>query len=204
MKLRLSCEQLPASRTRSSSSCKYLSNSATTSRGFRRRPSALNRSTQPASTLKMARSLSITGLIFGRNILMATSRLSKMSPTFNWIVPKCTCATLALAIGVQSKLAKTSSTGRPYAFSSTFFTSSVGNGGTRSCNSDNSPATSGGIRSGRVDSTCPNLTKHGPSDSSAKRSRSPRGAACLREPSNLPSPRSSRLGESGSTNSSSP
>jgi hypothetical protein len=39
-KLRRSCEQLAASRIRSSSSCRYLSNSATTSRGFRRRPSA--------------------------------------------------------------------------------------------------------------------------------------------------------------------
>ena len=48
-------------------------------------------------------------------------------------------------------------------------------GGTRSCSLASSSATSSGSRSRRVDSTWPNLTKIGPSLSSARRKRTPRG-----------------------------
>ena len=73
--LRRSCAALAASRTRSSSSCRYLSNSATTSRGFKRLPSTDKRSTQPANMRIRLRSLSITVNILGRKTLTATSRV---------------------------------------------------------------------------------------------------------------------------------
>ena len=87
-----------------------MSNSATTSRGFRRLPSALSRSTQRASVCSSVRSSSITASMPGRSTLTATSR-----PSFS--VAKCTCAIEALATGSASKLAKSSSMGLPKAFS---------------------------------------------------------------------------------------
>jgi hypothetical protein len=58
---------------------------------------------------------------------------------------------------------------------------SESNGGTRSCSSDSSATISGGIRSGRVDSTWPNFTKIGPSSSSARRRRIARGEVMRRQ-----------------------
>ena len=65
-KLRRSWLQLEASRTRSSSSCRYLSNSATTSRGFRRRPSP-SRSMMRATIFSRDRSFSMMLSMPGRS-----------------------------------------------------------------------------------------------------------------------------------------
>ncbi len=95
-KLRRSWLALAASIIRSSSSCRYLSNSATTSRGLSRLPSADTRSIQTATSRISARSLSITGSMPGRSTLTATSR-PRYGPAFS--VAKCTCAIDALATG---------------------------------------------------------------------------------------------------------
>src|SRR5665647_1505691 len=79
-------------------------------------------------------------------------------------------------MGVPSNVAKMRSSGRPNAFSIMATATADSKGGTRSCRRASSSATSGGNRSRRVDMTCPNLTKIGPSLSSAWRRRSPRGA----------------------------
>src|SRR5579864_3490721 len=49
-----------------------------------------------------------------------------------------------------------------------------GKGGTRSCSFASSSAMSGGSRSRRVETACPNFTKIGPSSSRARRRRAPR------------------------------
>ncbi len=170
--LRRSCAALEASRSRSSSSWRYLSNSATTSRGFRRLPSADRRSTHPAIRRMRARSFSMTGSMFGRSTLTATSRPASRPPRR---VAKCTWAMEALATGTRSKWLNTSSTRRPKARSMVAMAISLGNGGTRSCRRASSSAMSGGSRSRRVDSTWPNFTKMGPRRSSASRRRWPRG-----------------------------
>ena len=54
--------------------------------------------------------------------------------------------------------------------------SAPGNGGTWSWSFASSSAMSAGSRSGRVESAWPNFTKIGPSSSSARRSRTPRGS----------------------------
>ena len=90
--LRRSCAALAASRTRSSSSCRYLSNSATTWRGFSRLPSADQRSTTRATWRMTSTSSSIAASMPGRSTLTATSR-----PSFR--TAKCTCAIDALATG---------------------------------------------------------------------------------------------------------
>ena len=171
--LRRSCAAFAASRTRSSSSCRYLSNSATTWRGFSRLPSADQRSTARASWRISSTSSSIAASIPGRRTLTATSRPSRSTA-------KCTCAIEALATGTGSKLANTASIGSPNARSTIARATGAGNGGTRSCSLASSSAMSGGSRSRRVDSTWPNLTKIGPSRSSPSRSRTPRGASRLR------------------------
>ncbi len=112
----------------------------------------------------------MTASMRGRSTFTATSR-----PDFR--VAKCTCAIDALATGSASKLAKTSSMRRPKAFSTSARASRAGNGGTRSCSLASSSAMSSGSRSRRVDSTWPNLTKIGPSRSSARRRRTPRGSS---------------------------
>ena len=104
----------------------------------------------------------------GRSTFTATSR-----PSIS--VAKWTCAIEALATGSASKVAKSSSMRRPKARSISSRDSSAGNGGTLSCSLDSSSIMSGGTRSRRVDSSWPNLTKIGPSRSSASRSRTPRG-----------------------------
>ena len=162
--LRRSCAALAASRTRSSSSCRYLSNSATTSRGFRRLPSADRRSTQPRHrahqrqvVVDRRRSMP------GRSTLTATLACRPCS------IAKCTWAIDALATGSRSKLREDRRRcGRPKARSTIARSRrSAGNGGTRSCSRASSSAMSGGSRSRRVDSTWPNLTKIGPRRSSA-------------------------------------
>jgi hypothetical protein len=72
---------------------------------------------------------------------------------------------------------------------------SEGNGGTRSCNPASSSAISSGSRSRRVESTWPNLTKIGPSDSSARRRRSAaRPAQTVRQKNNTLTSQRNRLG----------
>ncbi len=139
--LRRSCAALAASRSRSSSSCRYLSNSATTSRGFRRLASADRRSTQPAIMRISARSFSITGSMPGRSTLTATSRVR---PSRSRRVAKCTWAMDALATGSRSKLAKIASTGRRNARSMVAMAMAGSNGGTRSCRRASSSAMSAG------------------------------------------------------------
>ena len=161
---------------RSSSSCKCLSNSATFSVSFKRRPSEDSFSIIFARSYIKAISLSMIGRIPGRRTLIATSCsfhsgcLSVARKT-----PKWTCATEALATGVASKLINTSSIGWPSALSIRRRDSSLENGGTWSCSLANSLAISSGNKSRRVESTCPNFTKIGPSASSVKRMRSPLG-----------------------------
>ena len=101
----------------------------------------------------------------GRSTLTATSRPSCS-------VAKCTCAIEALATGSASKLANTASIGRPNARSIELASPArPGTAARGPAASRSSSAMSGGSRSRRVDSTWPNLTKIGPSVSSARRSR---------------------------------
>ena len=118
-------------------------------------------------------SSSIAASMPGLSTLTATSR-----PSFS--TAKCTWAIEALATGAASKLAKTLSIGRPNARSTVSRATSAGKGGTRSCSLASSLAMSAGIRSRRVEMTWPNLTKIGPSVSSPRRRRSPRGAGKVR------------------------
>ena len=162
--LRRNCVAFEASRTKSSSSCKYLSNSATTSRGLRRLPSDDSLSSQRAMVCINSRSLLMTLSMPGRNTFTATSR---STPWVFFNLAKCTWAIDALAMGVRSNWLKISSTGRPKARSIDATATSEGKGGTWSCSLASSSAMSLGSRSRRVDSTCPSLTKIGPKCSSA-------------------------------------
>ena len=169
-KLRRSCEQFAASRVRSSSSCSVFSNSATTSRGRSRLPSRHSFSSSVAAVCISEMSFSITWAMFGRSTLTATGVPSGSSA-------KWTCATDALATGVWSNDRNTSSIGLAVdADERRLDLRRTGNGGTRSCSFASSSAMSGGRRSRRVDSIWPNLTKIGPSSSSASRRRTARGA----------------------------
>src|SRR5712692_6366576 len=181
---------------RSSSSKRCRANSATTSCGLRRLPSAQKRSTRPAAASSSARSSTITGSIPGRRILTAAS----VPPGST---ARCTWATDALATGCGSNFSKTFATGRPKARSTSARASSAGNGGTRSWSFASSSARSAGTRSRRVESTWPNLTKMGPSASSARRNRTPRGSRSARKKSSAFSARPSLLPEA-SANSSRP
>src|SRR6266571_5019324 len=195
-KLRRSWLACAASRTRSSSSDKCRANSATTSRGLMRLPSAQKRSTRPAATSMSARSFSITGIIPGRRILTAAS----VPPGST---ARCTWATDALATGCSSNFSKIFAIGLPNARSTSATASSPGNGGTRSWSFASSSARSAGKRSRRVESTWPNLTKMGPSASSARRSRAPRGSLSARKKRSVFSVRARPLPEA-SANWSSP
>ncbi|MNT48891.1 hypothetical protein D3C72_1857010 [compost metagenome] len=113
----------------------------------------------------------------GRSTFTATSRPWQGPPLS---VAKCTCAIEALATGWCSKVSNSWSSGRPSERSMIFTATTESNGGTWSCSLASSSAISVGIRSRRVDSTWPNLTKIGPSRVSASRSRSPRGMSSLR------------------------
>ena len=119
-------------------------------------------------------SFAMTEAMSGRSTFTATGVPSKSSA-------KCTCATEALAIGVRSKELNTASTGLPYRRARVASTCSDGNGGTLSCSFASSSAMSARIRSRRVDSICPNLTKIGPKSWSSRRKRSPRGADVSRQ-----------------------
>src|SRR6267143_4013656 len=195
-KLRRSWLACAASRIRSSSSDRCRANSATTSCALRRLPSAQKRSTRPAAASISARSFAITGIIRGRRILTAAS----VPPGST---ARCTCATDALAMGRASNFSKTFATGLPNARSTSASASSPGNGGTRSCSFASSSARSAGKRSRRVESTWPNLTKIGPSASSARRNRTPRGSRSVRKKESAFRARASRPPEA-SANSSSP
>src|SRR6266705_210836 len=142
--------------------------------------------TLPASS--SARSSTITGNIPGRRILTAAS----VPP---WSTARCTCATEALATGWGSNRSNSSPTGLPKARSTSAAASSAGNGGTRSWSFASSSARSAGTRSRRVESTWPNLMKMGPSASSARRSRAPRGSRSGPKKSSAFSARGSPLRE---------
>ena len=148
--LRRNCAALAASRTKSNSSCKYLSNSATTSRGFNRLPSALSFSSHDAIMRIRPKSFSMTGNMLGRSTLTATSCTS---PSLFLSKAKCTCAMEALATGTWSNSTKISDTVRPKARSMVATAMSELKGGTRSCNLANSSAMSSGNKSRRVDIT---------------------------------------------------
>src|SRR4051812_5683293 len=192
VKLRRSWLALAASSIRSSSSSRCRANSATTCFALRRRPSLQSRSMSAAALSRISTSLAISASTPGLRTLTATSRPSVSTP--RW-----TCAIEALATGSRSKLANSSVIGRPSEASISARASSAANGGTRSCSFASSSAMSSGTRSRRVDSTCPNFTKIGPSVSSASRRRCPRGSP--RWPESAPS---SALLASGGTNSCSP
>ena len=83
----------------------------------------------------------------------------------------CTCAIVPAASGSGSISAKTSSHGTRSSSSMTATTSASGSGWTRSWRDASSSTTSGGRRSGRVESTWPSFAKVGPSSSIAARSR---------------------------------
>ena len=92
-KLRRSWLAFAASRIRSSSSSRWRANSATTSRGFRRRPSAHRRSIRPAAVSSSATSFAIAALHARAQHL---HRHLACRPAAR---AKCTCATEALATG---------------------------------------------------------------------------------------------------------
>ena len=168
--LRRSRLALPASRCRSSSAASVFCISATISRG--RILSALGwaRSTTAATLFSRAISAAICFSMPGRSTLTTTSRPSCR-------VAACTCAMLAEASGVVSKLAYASVMLRPNAASTKIRACLPSNGATRSCNWVNSSAISGGTKSRRVERICPNLTKIGPNSCKAKRKRAPRDIA---------------------------
>ena len=105
LKLRRSWEQLAASRIRSSSSRRYLENSATTSRGLRRRPSGHTFSSTVAAASRRP----------GRGDDRGDARAQDLTATRcrRAARRKCTWAIEAEATGSRSKRAKTSSTGLP-------------------------------------------------------------------------------------------
>src|SRR5882762_1002964 len=140
--------------------------------------------------------LAITGVIRGRRILTAAS----VPPGST---ARCTCATDALATGCSSNFSKIFAIDLPKARSTSATASSPGNGGTRSWSIASSSARSAGKRSRRVENTWPNLTKMGPSASSARRSRTARGSESARKKRSAFSARASRLPDA-SANSSSP
>ena len=176
--LRRNWAALEASRIRSSSSCRYLSNSATTSRGLRRRPSSDQPSINPAIQRIRPRSWSIASNMPGRKTLIATSR---SWPWRSRIRPKCTCAIEALATGRRSNCTNNSEIGLPNDFSMAATARSESKGGTWSCSLASSSAISTGNRSRRVEMTWPSFTKIGPRCSKAMRRRAPR-ACCAMEP----------------------
>ena len=167
--LRASWVALDASRIKSSSSCRYLSNSSTTSSGLRRRPSSLKACSQVAIWRIKATSLPMIFSMPGRNTLTATGM--GWPVILSAISAKCTWAMEALAIGSRSKLRKTSCRGLPKLRSMVATAMLLSNGGTRSCSSASSAAISAGSKSARVESTWPNLTKMGPKASKARRRR---------------------------------
>ena len=200
--LRRSWVALAASRTKSNSSCRYLSNSATTSLGLRRLPSTDKRSTQLANMRMRLKSLLMTLSMPGRNTFTATSRLTPLRST---IAAKCTCAIDALATGCKVNSVNISPKGLANARSMMATACSEGKGGTRSCSLANSSAISKGSKSRRVESTWPNFTKMGPKCSKASRKRCPRGADRSRPIETMrANRRSPGLWKLVSTNSSSP
>ena len=167
-KLRPSWLAFAASRMRSSSSSRWRANSATTSRGFRRRPSAHQRSTRPRRGVEQRevardRRLDARAQHLDRDLgaVVQPARGAPGRPRRS-------------RSGCASKVREHPSIGLPSERSTSATASSDGNGGTRSCSLASSSAMSSGSRSRRVESTWPNLTKIGPSVSSASRSRCPR------------------------------
>ena len=124
------------------------------------------RSISSATHRSRSRSRPIAASIPGRSTLTATG-----SPSV--VTAKCTCAIEAAATGSSSKLANSSTIGRPRSASTIARASSAGNGGSRSCSISRSRATAGPIRSSRTASDCPSLMNAGPSSLSALASRSP-------------------------------
>ena len=158
---------------RSSSSSRWLANSATTSRGFRRRPSAHSRSTSAAAGLEQRE---VVGdrrpRCPGRSTLTATSRAVRAARRSAPARP-----TRSRPASRSNELEHFLDAVCPATRSISATACADGNGGTRSCSFASSSAMSSGSRSRRVDSIWPNLTKIGPSVSSAWRSRRARGRA---------------------------
>ena len=172
--LRRSCAALAASRTRSSSSCRYLSNSATTSRGFRRL--AVGRQPlDPARHGAHQREVVVDRRQHARPQHLHRDLAAVFQHREVHLRDRGARHRLGLEAGEHRIDRAAEARARPAARAI-----AAGNGGTRSCSLASSSAMSGGSRSRRVDSTCPNLTKIGPRRSRPSRSRSPRGASSRR------------------------
>ena len=94
-------------------------------------------------------------------------------------VARCTCPIDAAATGSSSKSRKSRAIVLPSSSSITRSASANGNGRTSSWSGRSSAMMSGGTTSGRVDSSCPNLTNVGPSSSNTSRRCCPRADAPL-------------------------
>ncbi len=119
-----------------------------------------------------ARSASICRGAFGR-CTFTTTRLPFGS------VARCTWPIDAAASGASSNSMKSRSTVWPSSSWIVRSTSENGNGRTSSCRPRSSAMMSGGTMSGRVESSCPNLTNVGPSSSSISRRCRPRAVPSI-------------------------
>ena len=126
-----------------------------------------------ASACSTSRSRSMTSRMPGRSTLTTTSRAVLAG------APRAPGRWRRRRAGSRSKLredlARAAARG---AFDDARARSLPGKGGTRSCSFASSSAMSAGSRSRRVETAWPNLTKIGPSSSSARRRRSPRREPC--------------------------
>ena len=155
---------LAASRIRSSSSCRYLSNSATTSRGLQALavgPQPLDPAA-PASASARGRRRS-TRSMPGRSTFTATSRPSVQRREVHL---RDRGAGHRLGVEAARTLRRCGRPKRALDRADARDRPRTAARGPAACAS--SSAMSGGSRSRRVDSTCPNLTKIGPSCSSAE------------------------------------
>ncbi len=118
-----------------------------------------------ANRASRRRSASTTSRMPGRRTFSTTAVPSSSQA-------RCACASDAAASGSGSSRAKMFSGASPRSSINCGRMASYGNAGTAFCNRLSSAIHSGGSRSMRVASTCPSLTKVGPSASSARRRRS--------------------------------
>ena len=154
-KFSASSDAAAASNRRSISISTDFSRVRAISTGFSRRRAGCVRSISRPSHIKRSRSRAKARAIPGRRILTATSLPSL-------VTAKCTCAIEAAATGTSSNARNRLSTGQPNSASIEARASRVGNGGSRSCSSARSAATSSPSRSARVASIWPSLINAGP------------------------------------------